>query len=216
MQRNYQPAYSNVQNNQELIKQTAFHEAGHASSIYLGNKQKKLPPVFFQIQIRNTDCQLSAKVIDGRLIQNLPIAGLEGIKIQSYQERIKYQCAYEADVVHLLVGPLAEAKYVSQRDGEEFNFNLLNTNALKFYGGSSDVEKANAYLKYFMSTEAIREEKMLELFLQAFQFIENNSNWGSICNLANTILHSEKESLSCEEAIEVINQCEKKLNTHVI
>jgi hypothetical protein len=37
---------------QDLIKQIAFHEAGHAAAIYLYNKQKQLPPVYFQITIK--------------------------------------------------------------------------------------------------------------------------------------------------------------------
>jgi hypothetical protein len=28
----------------ELSRKTAIHEAGHAAAIYLGNKQKQLPP----------------------------------------------------------------------------------------------------------------------------------------------------------------------------
>jgi hypothetical protein len=208
MQRIYHSDYSCFQDYRDLTNQTAFHEAGHAASIYLGNKQKKLPPIFFQIKIRkpaDSDTQLYAKVIDGRLIQNFPIAGLENINHLSREERLGYQCAFEADVVNLLVGPLAEAKYVSIRDDEDFNFNLLNPHALNYYGGSSDIEIANTYLEYFILSEQHREEKMLELFLQAFQFIEDKQNWSCIFKLAHFILNSEKDTLSCEEAIEVLN-----------
>jgi len=208
MQRNYQSADHCFQNNKELTNQTAFHEAGHAASIYLGNKKKQLPPVFFQIKIKkpeNSENQLYyAKVVDGRLIQNLPIAGLENLQSLTTEEQHHYQSAYEADVINLLVGPLAEAKYVSIRDDEAFNFNLLNTHALNYYGGSSDVNKAYAYLAYFIPSENQREIKMLELFSEAFRFIENNENWKYILNLAHYILKSEKNVISCEEVIDVL------------
>jgi len=208
MQRNYQLADNYYQNSQELTNQTAFHEAGHAASIYLGNKKKQLPPVFFQIKIKkpkNVENQLYyAKVVDGRLIQSLPIAGLENFGDLTTEEQLHYQCAYEADVINLLVGPLAEAKYVSLRDDEAFNVNLFNPSALNYYGGSSDVNKAYAYLEYFITSEQLREKKMRELFLEAFRFIENNENWKHILNLAHYILQSEKDVLSCEDVIGVL------------
>jgi len=210
MQRNYNPDYSPFQPLNDLTQQTAFHEAGHAASIYLGNKEKKLPAVFFQIQIQNTDDTNAiniAKVIDGQLIQNMPIAGLDNFQSLSKLEQLNYQSAYEADVVNLLVGPLAEAKFVSIRDDEAFNFNLINTHALNYYGGSSDVKKAYAYLEYFVPSEIEREIKMMELFSQAFQFIERPSNWKYILNLAHYILQSENDIISCEEAIEVFEKC---------
>ena len=208
MKRINQPEYSNFQNPSDITNQTAFHEAGHAASIYFGNKLKQLPPVFFQIQISESeteDHQLYAKVIDGCLIQSMPIAGLENIDRLSKEQQISYQCAYEADVMNLLVGPLAEAKYVSIRDDEIINFNLLNTHALNYYGGTHDIEKAYAYLKYFISSDQLIENKMLELFSQAFQFIENRENWRQISKLDQYILNSDKEILSCEEIIEVLN-----------
>lgn len=207
MQRIYPPSASISKN---LILQTAFHEAGHAASIYIGNQEKNLPPVYFQIQIKNsntTNNQLVAKVIDGCLIQNLPMVGLENIDNNlTKEEQLKYKCAYEADVINYLVGPLAEAKYISIRDDEALNFNLLNPDALNYYGGSSDVEKAYAYLEYFISSKAKREERMLELFAQAFQFIETQKNWVCILNLAHYLLHSEKDIISCEEAITIFDQ----------
>lgn len=210
MYRNYQSNYPSIKNYQELAIQTAFHEAGHAASIYLGNKEKQLPPVFFQIRISpllNTNDQLySAKVVDGQLIQHLPIVGIENIQDLSIEELKSYKSAYEADVVNLLVGPIAEAKYVSERDDELFSINLLNVHALNYYGGSSDIKKAYAYLEFFISSEQQREIKMRELFLQAFQFVENTENWSCIQSLAEYILNSKKEVLSCEEAVEVFDK----------
>lgn len=202
--------YSSLDNHQELTIQTAFHEAGHAASIYFGNKEKQLPPVFFQIKITTPtgiEGQLySAKVIDGQLIQNLPVAGLESTQLLPFEEQKEYRSAFEADVINLLVGPLAEAKYVSLRDDELFSINLLNIHALNYYGGSSDIKKAYAYLKFFISSERHREIKMQELFLQAFRFVDNEKNWLSISRLAQFILNSEKEILSCEEVVNVFEQ----------
>ncbi len=189
--------------------QTAFHEAGHAASIYLGNKAKQLPPVFFQIQISSpsdkNDQLYSAKVTDGRLIQHLPLVGIEAMQHPSIEEKRSYQAAYEADVINLLAGPLAEAKYISQRDDELLTPNIINIHGLNYYGGSSDVKKANAYLTYFIASEQEREIKMRELFLQAFNFVDDDESWLCIKNLAEHILNSKQEVLSCEEAIEVID-----------
>lgn len=208
MHRNYQ-LDSSSQAEQELTNQTAFHEAGHAASIYFGNKRKKLPPVFFQIQIKKAEGSNKvafAKVIDGHLIQSLPIAGLDSISSLSQQDQLDYQAAYEADVINLLVGPLAEAKYVSIRDDEPFSFNLINAQALNYYGGSTDVKKAYIYLEYFIVSDVLREEKMVELFFQAFLFIERNENWRYILNLAHYILDSDKDMITCEEAVGVLKR----------
>ncbi len=208
MQRIYQANDFSFYNKQELIKQTAFHEAGHAASIYLGNKKKQLPPVFFQIQISqsNDNNQPYAKVIDGQLIENFPGIELVRNKHLIKEDPANFELAYKADVINLLAGPLAEAKYVSIRDGEALNFNLLNTQALRrYYGGSSDVEKAYAYIEYFVASKAQSEKQMLELFLEAFQFIENTENWKRILNLAHYLLKSEKEVISCEETVDVLD-----------
>jgi len=37
----------------ELSRKTAIHEAGHAAAIYLGNKQKQLPPIFFRFLLKS-------------------------------------------------------------------------------------------------------------------------------------------------------------------
>jgi len=72
----------------ELSRKTAIHEAGHAAAIYLGNKQKQLPPVFFHIDIkelrtaerlfRADSRHWIAKVEGGRLIHTLPSSIEEG------------------------------------------------------------------------------------------------------------------------------------------
>ncbi len=186
----------------ELAHQIAFHEAGHAISIFFGNRLKSLPPVYFRIEIsRSPDGVVNAaKVVDGQLIQSLPVTLLDNLSDLSENEKHSYQCAYEADVINLLAGPLAEARYVSIRDDEVLNLNLLSTEALgHFYGGQSDLEKAYQYLEYFIADPKARESKMLELFAEAWIFISQRQSWIAILNLANYILESHETLISCED-----------------
>lgn len=213
MERNYYSTTSAFVHPNELDWRTAFHEAGHAAAIHLCNRQKQLPPVFFEIHVQRPSQghdDLAAKVIDGNLIQNLPIAVVESFTDLSESQQHSYQRAYEADVVNLLVGPLAEAKYVSIRDDEIFNANLINFKALHNYGGCSDLEKAIHYLEHFIASKVQREEKMQELLFQAFRFVDSRRHWRCILNLAHHIMDSQQEVISCDEAIAVFDRC---LNT---
>ena len=208
-------------NHAELSRKTAIHEAGHAAAIYLGNKQKQLPPVFFQIFIKelNTDFQSTAclcksfdacnncitKIEGGRLIHTLPFSVDEAVSEFSLTQKLAYQCAFEADIFNLLVGPLAEANYVAMRDAEPINPRLVNLNALHYYGGSSDLETINEYLNCLNTDRAQQEKKLSELFLAAFNFINNRSNWHAIMALADYILADCKNIIDCEEIIAVLD-----------
>ncbi len=144
-----------------LIRQVVFHEAGHAAAIHLYNRQKRLPPVYFQISIKQTDYataqyftnnavvrnHFAAIVEGGHLIHSLPVTLIESV----INGQDTFRMAYEADMVNLLVGPLAEAKYVALRDNECFNKNLISVNALHHYGGTSDLEKVYDYLENFIA-----------------------------------------------------------------
>lgn len=214
MERNYHAKTSIFVHPDELDWRTAFHEAGHAAAIHINNQQKQLPPVFFEIQVkRPSDAydHFFAKVVDGNLIQNLPIAVVESFSVVSSCEQHSCQRAYEADIVNLLAGPLAEAKYVSIRDNEIFNLKLINIDALHNYGGYSDLEKTQTYLDHFIASKAAREEKMQELLTQAFHFIDNRRNWHCIMNLAHHILDSQQETISCDDAITIFDRCQTGL-----
>ena len=126
-------AFSQLTHN-EHSKKSAIHEAGHALAIYLGNRQKQLPPFCFQIYIKelSNHFQLSralsllndkniGKVADDRLIQPLPLSTEKAEKAISSEQMQGYENTFEADVISLLVGLLAEAKYVAMRDGELIN-----------------------------------------------------------------------------------------------
>ncbi|CAA9890647.1 conserved hypothetical protein [Candidatus Methylobacter favarea] len=203
---------------QELNLRTAIHEAGHAAAIYLGNKHKQLPPVFFRIYINEPASRLQvpansgkrqgncmAEVEGGRLIHTLPSSIDMATRDFSSAQKQAYECAFDADIVNMLAGPLAEAKYIAQRDDELINPGLVNPDSLHFYGGSSDLEATNEYLACFTADRELRQKKMAELFLAAFNFVNNSWNWLAINALADYILMQSKNIIECEEAIAVIN-----------
>jgi hypothetical protein len=220
MKRNYQIDVNCSINDQDLIRQIAFHEAGHATAIYLYNKQKQLPPVFFQITIKALDrlkdsdlntCSLAhdhfvAVVEGGCLIQSLPVALIESANYFSVTEQDAYRTAFEADMINLLIGPLAEAKHVALRDNEQFNAHLVNINTLNYYGGTTDLEKIYEYLEVFIATKSQHEKKMSELFNKAFQFISSPVHWKAIECLADYILNNRENTIGCEEAIAVLDK----------
>ena len=193
-------AFSQLTHN-EHSKKHAIHKAGHAVAIYLGNRQKRVSPFFFQLYIKeqSNHFQLShalsllndesiGKLEHDRLIQPLLFSTVKATKAISSEQMQAYENAFETDVISLLVGPLAEAKYVAMRDGELINPRLVNLNALHHYGGSADLEIINKYLEYFIIEKAEREKKISELFLQAFSFINDRSNWLTITVLAYYVL----------------------------
>jgi hypothetical protein len=208
-------------NHAELSRKTAIHEAGHAAAIYLGNKQKQLPPVFFQIFIKqmndefqSTGCSCKfyegcnnciTKIEGGRLIHTLPSSVEEAVRDFSPAQKEAYQRAFEADVINMLVGPLAEANYIAKRDDEPINPRLVNLNALHYYGGASDLYAINEYLDCLIADPAQREKKLDELFLAAFDFINNRSNWQAIMALADYILSNSKPAIECGEIIALLD-----------
>jgi len=211
----------NPLNQIELSKKTAIHEAGHAAAIYLGNKQKQLPPVYFQIFINkhnsgfklavyscgigNSCTKCFTKIEGGRLIHTLPSSVEAAICDFPEIQKQAYQLAFEADIINLLVGPLAEANYVALRDDEPINPQLVNLNALHYYGGSGDLETINEYLDCLSTDGTFRDKKLSELFLAAFEFINNKSNWFAITALADYILAGSNSRLDCEEIMAVLD-----------
>lgn len=171
MNRTFNLKVSSSQSHREISRNIAFHEAGHAAAIHLGNQQKGLPPVFFQICVKplNTDFQSSeclgdrsarymAKVEGGRLIHTIATSFHETTKYFSNAQKLAYQCAFEADIINLLVGPLAEARYIALCDNELINPRLVNIEALQYYGGSSDLELVNEYLDCFIVTRELERK----------------------------------------------------------
>jgi hypothetical protein len=214
-------------------QRVAFHEAGHAAGIYLNNKTRQLPPVFFKIifkemtsltdldvlayETTHDDC--IARVEGGRLIELLPpsIESLEN-KIQEQHSQgmtiRDYMIAFEADIINLLIGPLAEAKHVAETDDEFFNHQIVNLNALKNYGGSSDLALAYEYLQSLPGDQKQKDEKLDGLFTEAFDFVNKNENWMAITQLANYILDSRKNIICCEDVISILDKSVDHFQKH--
>jgi hypothetical protein len=148
--------------------------------------------------------QYIAKLEGGRLIHTLPTSLDEATKDFSPIQRLAYERAFEADIFNLLAGPLAEANYVALRDDELINPQLLKVNALHNYGGLSDLEMINEYFECFIDSDELRERKMSELFLAAFSFVNERSNWLGITALADYILADDRNIIECDEIINVL------------
>lgn len=193
----------------ELNQKTAIHEAGHAAAIYFGNREKQLPPVFFQIIL--DDClhgpfeNCLTKVEGGRLIHTLPCSLEDFAGDFTREQKQAYQQAFEADIINLLVGGLAEANYVAQRDNELINPVLLPVDALHNYGGSSDLEIVDEYLNCFITDRAEQKKKISELYCAAFEFINDWRHWYSITALANYILSNDKSIIDYEEVATILD-----------
>jgi hypothetical protein len=117
-----------------------------------------------------------------------------------------YMMAFEADIINLLIGPLAEAKYIAETDNEPFNHKIVNLDALKNYGGSSDLALVNEYLQSFSSNQHQKDKKLHELFVMAFEFVNNDAYWAAIIHLASYMLSSRKNIIYCEEVISMLDQ----------
>lgn len=203
-----------------VSKRNAYHQAGKVVSIHLGNQRKCLPAVHFQIAVKPAKSERggarqftritakhTVKLEGGRLIESLPNSYEAATKRLSSAQRKQCQEAFEADVVNLLAGSLAEAKYVALRDGEIFNANLVYLGALKFYGGGMDLELIDNYMTCMLPEDSqLQQSRLAELFLQAYGFINDKHNWTAIAKLAETIVSAPKELFTCEELIHIIDK----------
>ncbi len=219
MKRNYITIERRPVADKELTRQTAVHEAGHAAAIYLRNKQLQLPPVFFRIILNTAGrsnkiplaaCHsmtrdFAARIEGGCLIHSLPISLIESNNYFSTIEKHACQTAYEADIVNLLVGPLAEAKYAALRDNEYIEGLPIQLELLSHYGGTSDIKKIYEYLESFISSSLIREQKIAEFIADATAFINNALYWDAITTLADFIVAHPANVIDCEQVISVLD-----------
>lgn len=194
----------------DLIEQMAFHEAGHAAAVYLRNKQINFPKVYFHIRLTGFNRAMSADRValaqanchaqleGGLLIDNANLTAANSLSPLEIS-------AYEADIVNLLVGPLAEAKYIAQKDGELINTRLMHIEALKNYGGKADLDKIDQYLGIICDGNSNKAEKLAALFSDAFRFIEQPEHWRAISHLAQRICVNEKELIHYQEAIAILD-----------
>jgi hypothetical protein len=203
---------------QNLRKKTAVHEAGHAAAVYLVNRQEQLPLVYFQIVLHEqadkkarrqsydrSSRRNHAEVKGGRLIHTLPSSVENTLRDFPEFEREAYMQAFEADIVNTLVGPLAEAKYVALSTDETVNPRLANFESLHHYGGAEDLKTVHDYLDRWSDDPAEKARKMVDLFLSAYAFINDEVNWEAILRLADFMIESGKNIIPCEEAMAVLD-----------
>lgn len=187
-----------------------FHEAGHATAIYLNNKTRNLPPVFFKIILGSDDDEQNKDSIFSRPFDSDCIAKIEGGRlIHSFQPLTDvtddYITAFETDIINLLAGPLAEAKHVHQCDDEFFSSRLVNLHSLNYYGGRLDLALANEYLQSLYTSQQQQEKKLQQLFLAAFEFVNNPDNWLAISRLTHYIIQSNKRIFDFEVVESVLD-----------
>jgi hypothetical protein len=207
----------------EYKKRVAFHEAGHAAGVYLNNKAKCLPAIFFKIIFTEMSGLTKVEIMDGQTFKDHYIAQLKGgrliemlppsldslvVKLTEnnaamVQLLADYQAAFEADIVNLLIGPLAEAKHIANQDNELFNLQLMNARALKNYGGEFGLALLTEYLHCFFANHQ-KETKLEALFIEAFNFINYDANWAAISKLADYIVGSDT-TIGYEEIVSMLN-----------
>ncbi len=205
-------------NHPEIDARIAYHQAGHAVAICLGNKQKQLPSVYFQIATKQhkrgaqpgghparLQDNLTALHEGGRLIQNFPISFVDASQFFDEQQQVEYQKAFAADIFNLLAGPLAEAKYVAVRDGEIFTPNLINLQALRFYGGNPDLGLIAQYMDCYLLNRDAYEQKLNAIYLDMFSFLDDYSNWNAIVKFAEFILAQPPCVIDYDDAVAIIN-----------
>ena len=163
-------------------------------------------------QLTHNDC--IARVQGGRLIEALPFSVDKLMLELTKRHKVtakwvkNYRKAFEADIINLLIGPLAEAKHVADVDDELFNYRLITLKSLENYGGESDLALVNEYAQSFSSDKQQRNEKLDELFAVAFDFVDNHANWKAITRLAGYIIGSSKNIICCEEIVSILDQAE--------
>lgn len=227
MKRNNILAIINQDKLNEHKQRAAFHTAGYAAAVYLHNKAKDLPPVPFKISFheisritaaggityKTPPGNFIARTEGGRAIDRLPesIDCLARSLTETNDAMTRllddYLPVFEADIVNLLVGPLAEAKHIADTDDEMFNHRLVNPSALRNYGGDSCLALLNEYLCSFFSGQQ-KNQKLDALFSEAFDFVNHDTNWFAITQLARRLLDSSPEqALDSEEIGNMLDQC---------
>lgn len=200
-----------------LQQKIAYHEAGHVTAIHFNNNLNGLPPAFYQIIFQDVSADLLerafndsaavseyiAKVEGGRLIKSLSDVTDRSAHYFNNTDDT-YRLALEIDIVNLLIGPLAEAKYIAKVDGEPFRHQLITAEALKYYGGEADFAVVNEYLQRYSIDKQEQEDKLKQALMQAFHFVNDEAKWRSITAIADYILASNKTMISCEEVLAVL------------
>lgn len=201
----------------------AYHEAGHAAAIYLLNRMRNIPPLVFNLRFNVTHSDTAtdfqsdyqnyiACIEGGRLLHALPdtLDDFRNVSKKHGQNWIRNRDdllnAFEADVINLLAGSLAEAKFVAEMDDEIFTHRLVDPPALENYGGSFDLALVEDYLQHYSPNPQARDQKLNQLHQVAFNFINDYHNWRAISKLAEFILAADKDTICSEEVAAVLGE----------
>lgn len=182
-------------------KLTAFHIAGHVAAMYLHNQHKSFPPIFFHTandSLKENGHSASYRKIHNAFIFSIECGLVSIIADAKKQSTVKL----EQDVLMLLAGPLAEARYVHSHDNEPLTRHLVNPDAVHYYGGSSDLVLAHECLERLPLAESARKKKLTDLFSQTFDFVSDADHWRLISRMARYIDRSDKSVISYQEIIE--------------
>ena len=202
----------------KVNRRTAFHEAGHAAAIYLENRRKNLPLVYFQIRSRKWCGQatpLYSEICGGRQIgDGLMISSRALAERYNLADMAAYKTAYEADIINILAGPLAEAKYEFLCNRQVFNLKALGPDDLLNYGGNADMQEVWYYLRCIIPSRHEQELKLQELFREAFRFVQDVDNWKKITALAQYILDSSEEYICYEQVNQVFQDYQRRTKVH--
>lgn len=204
-----------MQSEDDHERQVAFHIAGHAAAIYLNNKASFSPSSIFQIrfQQRNCDsrhrqtiqCQHIVRIDDDeRTIQPFPRPVTRSADETDGPLRSDDLNTCDTDIINLLAGPLAEARYIHDCDNELLTRRLIDLEALKQYGGDSDLLIARQNLRNLLSVQSEQDKKLEELLTAAFYFVNDDNNWSVIIRLAEYLFKHHKKMMSSEEVASVL------------
>lgn len=199
----------------------AFHQAGHMAGFHLNNSGKNFSTVNFRVALIFKD-SAQERLIHHQMTVSGRIAKTEGRYLASdlpnaldrsmssenarYMFSEVYRLAVECDIVNLLIGPLAEARYIAESDNEPFKQRLIHFNSLHNYGGSAEIELVEAYLQNLPITQQERHVKLADLYGRAFRFVMNSANWGALTQLAHLISTAPEPLVSYQQAATVIDQ----------
>lgn len=194
----------------------AYYIAGKASSILLGNKQRNLPAVYFEItaarqrdfhpsEIRPLSIGLLPVHLEGgRLIQNLTVPFAELTRGFNEEQTHQFRSAVEADIVNLMAGAAAEARYRIQHFGETMSGKSLPLTTLHVYADNVDLDQIGDYMDCLSLSKTEHERILTELFAIACEFVESESNWMAITALARFIHNEADEEITCEQLIALL------------
>ncbi len=204
----------------KILEADAYHQAGQALAISLGNQLKRLPAVHFQICLHPCKIETSERfpcreknytltLEGGLLIQSLPLCLAEAENPQFCLEQADNRHALEADIMNMLAGPLAEAKYHAAQQDKALHKCPSLFRALRFYNKNPFNRPVDDYLECFFPRQVDRQHKLIELLQASFDFINDSAIWENIKALAAFIIAHPKAIIDCEEIFSFLTSWQK-------